>query len=755
MFKDLLLFNVYFNPILIKYLKFTKNHFSCLAILILVNLFFLDEVNSKEIIAQKINISNDRKKITKSSDSSAINKLSLEDSSGISTLPKLTVIANSLDSNSKNYSSQNTLSANRTKTSLLDTPQAISVINQEQIREQNITDMEHAVRYIPSFNIQQGEGNRDQLTIRGNSSSADFFIDSIRDDLQYFRDFYNIKTIEFLRGPNALSFGRGGAGGLVNRVKKTADSKAVKSFNLATGSFNNKRLAIDFGDKITNKFFSRINAVYEKSDSFRNFVNYQKYGINPTATWILNDKTDLKFSYEHFADQRIADRGVPSKNNEAVNANPSAFFGNPYESYANTKIDNFSTILNHDFSSETNLRNQISYSLNNKFYQNIYANSSIDSNDNFKISAYNNLTQRKNFTNQLDLTHKFKTYNIKHQTLFGSEITRQDSISLRKNGNFNDTSSTLILNTQNSLDYSSINFYKNKDVNNLISEIRVYGLYFQDQIEFNKYWQLIAGIRQDRFEINIRNNHDLTKLSRIDSLTSPRLGIIFKPKEKLSIYSSYSVSYLPSAGDQFDNFNDKIKALKPEKMQNYEIGSKYDINQDFSISSALFELQRTNTKANDPNKVGYYTLSGESRSRGVEFEAKGKILPKINSNLSYSLIDARIVGQTSTASKNNIVALAPKHKFTWENKYIYDSQLSLALAFIRQSSQFAGVDNSSKLNGFKRFDFNILYKINKNYKVQLNIENIFNEKYFLTAHNNNNLMPGSTRYFRINFNVDL
>jgi catecholate siderophore receptor len=120
---------------------------------------------------------------------------------------------------------------------------------------------------------------------------------------------------------------------------------------------------------------------------------------------------------------------------------------------------------------------------------------------------------------------------------------------------------TLDLNTANSLDYSSLNFQKNASVNDLMSEIRVYGLYFQDQIEFNKYWQLIAGIRQDRFEINLRNNHNIQKLSRIDSLTSPRLGIIFKPKENLSIYSSYSVSYLPSAGDQFDSFKAQIKAL--------------------------------------------------------------------------------------------------------------------------------------------------------------------------------------------------
>ena len=728
-----------------------KSFFLNKIILISLSSSFLAISNSysQEIFSPKFSKNTKKNSLSLQSPTQSKKQINQDYTSNI--LSKITITANSDNQDSQSYSEQKIISANRMKTALIDTPQAISVINQAQIHEQNITNMEQAVRYIPSFNIQQGEGNRDQLTIRGNSSSADFFVDSARDDLQYIRDFYNAKSIEFLRGPNALSFGRGGAGGLVNRVSKTADGNQKKSINLTTGSFNNRRFELDLGDKINQKFFLRLNTVYEKSDSYRDFVNFEKYGFNPTATIILGDNTDLKISYEHFSDQRVADRGIPSKNKTALESSASTFFGNPRESYATTKINNFSTIFSHDFSSDFNLRNHTRYSLNDKFYQNVYASSAVDSDNNFSISAYNNRTQRQNFTNQLDLTKKFETYGLKHQGLFGLEITRQDSLSLRKNGSFNNKPS-LKISAANSVDYTPIIYLKSASVNDLISEVRVYGLYAQDQIELNKYFQLLAGIRQDRFEINLRNNHTMQKFSRIDSLTSPRLGLIFKPRKNLSIYTSYSVSYLPSAGDQFDSLTSQIKNLKPEEIQNYEIGSKFDLTKEFSLSTAIFELQRKNSKVADPNNPGFYFLSGETRTRGIEFEAKGKISQQLNTNLSYTVQDARSVGQILNTQQNNKIALAPNHKFAWLNKFDYNQNIAFSLALIRQSSQFAGSDNSTKIKGFKRFDFGLYYKFNKHYRTQLNIENIFNEKYILTAHNNNNLMPGSIRAFKLSFN---
>lgn len=753
------------------------NQQSCLKILVVSGLFFL--ATFKETFAEnniedkmfgnarnqalkqekfKQNQDHKTKKTNQklSTNQDLIEKNSLNQSQEIiSTLPQVRVIAQKDLQDKTQYNSYSSSSSNRMKTALIDTPASVSIINKNQIRDQNILSIKDAVQYVPGINIQQGEGNRDQITIRGNTSSADFFVDGARDDLQYFRDFYNVENIEILRGPNAVSFGRGSAGGLVNRVNKFAQAKSIKNIDVMIGSFNNQRVQIDVGDKI-NQFSKdndnaiRVNAFYEKSDSFRNNVDSQKYGINPTLLLNFSNKTNLKLGYERFVDDRVADRGVPSKNGKVFDTKVSNFFGNANLSYANTKVDNFTGIFNHRFNDNLQIKNLTRFSQNYKFYQNVYAGSAVNSSNQLSISAYNNLTTRDNFTNQTDLNYKFKTYNFKHDSVIGMEITRQDSSNLRKNGIFVDNNSTSlnILADQN-VNNSAVNFYKSSSVNDLISEVRVYGIYFQDQIELSKKFQLLAGLRQDRFEINLRNNHLIQKFSRIDSLTSPRLGLVFKPKETISIYGSYSISYLPSAGDQFDSLSASIKSLKPEKFENYEIGSKFEINNKLSINTAIFELNRTNTRANDPNNAGFFILTGESRTRGLEIETKGKITDQLQTILSYNFQDAVIINKTSIANKNAKLPLAPRQKFAWWNKYNFDKNYSIALGFIRQSSQFAGADNAVKINGFSRFDLTGFYQINKLHRLQLEMENIFNSNYVLTAHNNNNLMFGSPRAIKL------
>ena len=252
-------------------------------------------------------------------------------SNQITILPQVTVTAESAknEGNVDGYKTGSTRSSTRTETPLLDVPQSISVVTQDQIRDQNISNMGEAVRYVPGVNIQQGEGNRDQITIRGNSTTADFFIDGARDDAQYFRDFYNIDRIEFLKGPNAMAFGRGGSGGLVNRVSKIADGEQRREVVASGGSFDNRRIEADFGDKVNDKISLRVNTMYEESGTFRKYGDLERYGFNPTAAVKLSKNTDIKFGYEHFSDNRFSDRGIPSFNGAAYKIDPSnSFFGN-------------------------------------------------------------------------------------------------------------------------------------------------------------------------------------------------------------------------------------------------------------------------------------------------------------------------------------------------------------------------------------------------------------------------------------------
>src|SRR5262245_60758539 len=189
-------------------------------------------------------------------------------------------------------------SATKTPTPLRDVPQAITVVTKELIRDQMMASVADVVRYVPGIVAHQGENNRDQLVIRGNSSSADFFLDGVRDDVQYYRDLYNLDRVEALKGSNAMIFGRGGGGGVVNRVSKVAEFLPLAEFTLLAGSYDHKRVSADVDRALSKTVAFRFNAMYENSGSFRDAVDLERYGVNPTLTFMPRQETRLTLGYE-------------------------------------------------------------------------------------------------------------------------------------------------------------------------------------------------------------------------------------------------------------------------------------------------------------------------------------------------------------------------------------------------------------------------------------------------------------------------
>ena len=236
--------------------------------------------------------------------------------------------------------------ATKTNTPLLDIPQSVSVVTKDFIRDQGFQSLTDVTRYVPGVAIHQGEGNRDELVIRGVDSSANFFVNGFRDDVQYFRDLYNAQSVEILKGPSALIFGRGAGGGLVNRTLKEADGITRYEAVLQTGSYNDKRVSLDAGQAVNENVAVRLNTFYENSDTFRQYGHFERYGFNPTVTLKPSDDTKIKLSYEVYHDFRLADRGNPSQGlpGGATRFNPTApfapngdlttFFGSPFYNYA-------------------------------------------------------------------------------------------------------------------------------------------------------------------------------------------------------------------------------------------------------------------------------------------------------------------------------------------------------------------------------------------------------------------------------------
>jgi catecholate siderophore receptor len=675
------------------------------------------------------------------------------------TLPSVVVTAEK-EGKGDGYKSKSSSSSMRSNTPLLDTPQSVSVVTQDQIRDQNIEKMEEAARYVPGVNVQMGEGHRDQVTIRGmtngnNGTTSNFFIDGARDDAEYVRDFYNIENIEFLKGPNAMAFGRGSPGGAINRVSKMADGETKRRLVLSGGSFDNRRVEGDVGGAVNDKFAIRLNSMYQKSGSYRDYAEFERYGFNPTATIQASDDTKIQLGYEHFDDSRTLDRGIPAQNGLPYRTNSSNVFGDPTYNTAKIKINSYYGILTHDFDDSLQFKNTTRYTKNDKFY------SSVDpktiTGNNLKLEAYQVNEERNNFTNQTDLIKKFETGSIKHNAVIGAEVTKQDNSRVRAKGLFVDSGTNSInVPLSSPISYQPITFDAITDSPK--TKVDVMAAYLQDQIDINKYVQLTGGIRVDRFEVNINDRKNNKTHSRGDTMYSPRFGLVVKPQKSLSLYSSYGVTYQPSSGDQMNSVSlgsTASASLRPEKITSYEVGTKWDVTPRINLSTALFQIERTNTPSNDPNNVGYVILAGESRTRGFEFAATGKITDNWQTIASYAFQDAEIIKATrsySTAGKK--VALVPHNTFALWNKYDFTKSFAAGLGVVSQSDQFADANNSVRLKGFTRFDAAAYYKINSSYRAQFNVENIFDSGYYLTAHSATNILPGSPRAFKVSLIAD-
>ena len=519
-----------------------------------------------------------------------------------------------------------TATATRTPTLLRDVPQAVTVINRALIRDQGMQSMGDVVRYVPGITMGQGEGNRDQPTIRGNATTADFFIDGIRDDAQYFRDIYNVERVEALKGSNAMIFGRGGGGGVVNRAMKEAGWDPVREVMIQGGSFYNRRMTLDAGQGLSDRIAGRVNAMYENSDLFRDGVSLERHGVHPTLTLLsASENTRATFGYENFKDHRTADRGIPSFRGRPLQTDVAMFFGNPALSYSDVQAHSTAAAFAHRTNSGFSLRSTTRFTSYDKIYQNIFPGAVSADGAQVTISGYNNSHDRRNLLSQTDLIYLTQTGSVRHTLLLGAELGRQVTDNLRKTGFFNDATTTLSVPVSSPTDFTPVTFRPSTtDADNHVTNT-VRSIYAQDQIAVSDHLQFVAGVRYEKFGIRYHDNRTESTLRRTDGSLSPRVGLVVKPMAPASLYASYSVSYLPSAGDQFSSLTDVTKALEPERFKNLEIGAKWDVSDRVAVTTAAYRLDRTNTRAPSPIDPAVTVQTGKQRSSGYELGVSGNL----------------------------------------------------------------------------------------------------------------------------------
>ena len=658
------------------------------------------------------------------------------------------------------------MNALKIPTPIINVPQSLSIITDEDVRKKGFKELGDIVKYTPGINTSLGEGHRDAVVFRGVRSTADFFQDGVRDDVQYYRPLYNVEQVEVLRGPNALLFGRGGTGGVINRVtKKPVNWEEFKTVDLGYDSFGASDIAVDVNTNLSDRVAFRLNVHNDSLKNHRDFYNGERFGINPTLSVALDVDTDLNLSYEYIDHERFIDRGIPTANGKPVEALSDIVFGDKDGNLNTVEASVLRASLNHRFSDSTKGSLSLTSSSFEKMYQNTYTNSyDLDTNV-VQMDGYHDPTERDNLILSGSLVNELNFANMTHTILTGFETIKTDNSNLRYNTFWTSNDCSVsnydreTFNIADPIDFS-VNAngvataveYQNSCALKTSTEtdISVTSFYIQDQIDVTDNLIVLLGGRYDKFDVKVDDIKNASSASRVDTEFSPRIGLIYKPQNNVSVYYSYSESFSPRSGEQYKKLSGGTagsgETLKPDYYESSEVGIKFDLNKSLSLTSAYFESE-SEIADYDGNSSEYIAERGLS-VEGFELELKGRVNDNLNVAFSYSNID----GETADGGQPREI---PESTYSIWTTYDVNPKFGWALGVVHQGESAVKDNNPTLLlPDYTRVDAAVYYELSNDIKFQLNLENLSDEVYFPHSHSTHQVAVGESRNIRFSLRKD-
>ena len=644
------------------------------------------------------------------------------------------------------YSDQ--VNALKTPVPVLDVPQTVSIVTDEDIRKQGFRSIGDIVRYTPGVNTSQGEGHRDSVVFRGVRSTADFYQDGVRDDVQYYRSLYNVEQVEVLRGPNALLFGRGGTGGMINRVtKKAVIGETFTAHDIGIDSFGASDLGLDTNVQLDNNSALRINLHSDDLANHRDHYDGSRLGINPTMKIALNANTTLDLSYEYADHERFIDRGIPTINGRPDESLANIVFGDSNSNIQTLEASIMRAQLTQKMSETKKLNFSMTSSSFEKMYQNLYA-SGYDGTL-VTMDGYRDPTERDNFIVSGNLVNEISTGNMTHTLLMGVEFIDTENKNLRYDAFWSSTSDdNEVFNITRPMDFSvnSTGLATGVDFATALnrqteSDITVSSFYVQDQIDVSDNLKVLLGGRIDDFDITVRDIKNSSSESRNDNTFSPRAGVVYKPQENVSYYVSYSESFLPRSGEQFKSLSASSARLDPDVFESTEFGVKLALANNMSFTAAYFDSEQV--RAERDNDTGETSEVRGLTVSGIELELKGRVNDSLNLAIGYSDLS----GETSSGG---IPREIPEHTLSAYVSYQMNDQLSWALGLTQQGeSKIKDNTPGLVLPEYTRVDLAAYYVVAKNLTVQMNVENLMDELYFPHSHSTHQATVGESVNTRV------
>jgi len=638
----------------------------------------------------------------------------------------------------------------RSPLSVRETPQSISVVPRALIDERGAVSLREALRNVTGISLAAGEGglSGDNLTLRGFSATNDFYIDGIRDSAPYTRDPFNVESVEVLKGPSAIMFGRGSTGGVINTTSRQPQQRNFGEFTLSGMSPVGMRATGDININ-AGSVAMRLNTMAMHQDvASRDHVYNERWGVAPSITWGLGGDTQVNFSYLHQTENNIPDFGIPAVAGRMPNVSRGSYYGLRNVDREEYVTDVMTGSIRHRFTDGVSISNTTRFG---NYYRNISATAprligTVTAQTPLANIMVNRQVQDRAGTssileNQTELRVQATTGPLQHNIVGGLEVGRE-SVQLRR---WTATRPAATLISPNFDQAPGFQDARSLTADTLAVANRI-AVYAVDQVRIGEYFELLGGFRYENYQTDVTNRFTSNaNFARTDDMWSWRAAAVFKPIRGVRTYFAAGTSFNPSAESvalTAANAN-----VAPESNISYEFGASWEITRNFELRGALFQIDKTNARTTDPTNSTVTVLQGQQRVRGAEISVSGAPIPSLpgwNVIAGYTFLDSEITKSLNPAERGRELQNTPRHTASFWTTYDLPYGVTIGGGVSYVDSRFGNTTNTVRVPSYARYDATISWAVTQGLTARLNILNL-TDKYFYEAVHPANIVPGAGR----------
>ena len=650
--------------------------------------------------------------------------------------------------------------ATRTDTPLRNIPNSIQVIPRQVIEEQQAIAIEEVLENAAGVSFLGNDASRNlTFAIRGFDRAP-----VLRDGFSLFGglgaapevEVANLEQVEVLRGPASI-YGQAEPGGAINLVTKRPLAEPYYNIQLQGGNRGFISPSIDLSGPVTRdgRLLYRLNALYRTEDPFQDYEDsFDRFFIGPTVSWQIGERTEITVGLEYLEDNDpfIAGGQLAFGDGIADIPQESVLPGSPEDTVEQEYL-NVGATFEHHFSDNWQLRSQFRYDFSSFEYNVFPLPLSLDESTGILNRVFaSQLGDNETYSFYNNVQGEFNTGSIAHTLLFGVDFARSDNL-VESRGDFTNPVFLTPINIFDP-DFSAVAAPDLEDLPLLFGNDTTttqVGIYLQDQIDLLDNLILVAGLRYDTVDREVVNVLTGAETNQYDDALTPRIGIVYQPIEPISLYANYSRSFVPNSGTDADD-----NSFEPEEGEGFEVGIRGEIIENrLAATLAYFDITKQNVVTADPSVPFASVATGEQRSRGIDLNLTGEILPGWNIVASYAYIDAEVTEDNTDIVGNRLFGIPEHSASLWTTYEIQSGDLQglgFGLGFNFVGERQGDLANSFSVDSYFRTNAAVSYR-RDNWQLRLNVDNLFDVDYIESTDNNRfaEITPGDPLTVRASF----